>query len=103
MIVIVSSESRMIWFPHQRNIVMINEVYYCMLEISIQFNVPFIRDALKKVRDIRVGSLKNDSLMRNFVIQQPLSAIEVSCQAIQMASKNLDQNIPLMEEDDPVT
>ena len=40
--------------------------------------------------------------MRNFVIQQPLSAIEMSYQAIQMASTNLDQNLPLMEEYDPV-
>ena len=41
--------------------------------------------------------------MGNFVILQPLSAIEVSYQAIEMASTDLDQNIPLMEEYDPVT
>ena len=34
---------------------------------------------------------------------QPLSAIEVSYQAVQMASTDLDQNLPLMEEYDPVT
>ena len=37
------------------------------------------------------------------MILQPLSAVEVSYQAIEMASTNLDQNIPLMEEYDPTT
>ena len=55
-----------------------------MLETSIQSNVPFIRDALKDVREIRVGLLKNNSLMGNFMIMQPLSAIEVSYQDVQM-------------------
>ena len=41
--------------------------------------------------------------MGNFVILQPLSAIEVSYQAIEMYLANLDQNIPFMEEYDPVT
>ena len=36
------------------------------------------------------------------MIPKPLSAVEVSYQAIQMASVDLDQNIPLMEEYDPV-
>ena len=74
-----------------------------MLENVIQSNVPFIRDALKEFQDIRVGSLKNDSLVGNFVILQPLSAIEVSYQEIEMYLADLDQNIPFMEEYDPVT
>ena len=41
--------------------------------------------------------------MGNFMILQPLSTIEVSHPAIQMDSTYLDQNIPLMEEYDPVT
>ena len=41
--------------------------------------------------------------MGNFIILQPLSAVEFSYQAIEMASTNLDQNIPFMEEYDPVT
>ena len=103
MIAIVPLESRMIRFPHWGNIFMVDQLYYYMLETTIQSNVPFIRDALKEVQDIRVESLKNDSLMGNFVIPQPLSAIEVSYQAIEMALADLDQNIPLMEEYDPVT
>ena len=74
-----------------------------MLETVIQSNVPFIRDALKEFQDIWVGSLKNDSLMGNFVIPQPLSAIEVSYQAIEITLADLDQNLPLMEAYDPVT
>ena len=69
-----------------------------MLEIAIQLNDPFIRDALKEFQDIRVVSLKNDSLMGNFMILQALSNVEVSYQDIQMVSTYLDQNIPLMEE-----
>ena len=82
---------------------MIDQLDYCMLETIIQSNVPFIRDALKEFQDIRVGLLKNDSLMGNFMILQPLSTIEVSYQAIEMASTDLDKNIPLMEEYDPGT
>ena len=37
------------------------------------------------------------------VLMQPLSDVEVSYQYIQMASIDLDQNIPLMEEYDLVT
>ena len=74
-----------------------------MLEIAIQLNDPFIRDALKEFQDIRVVSLKNDSLMGNFMILQALSNVEVSYQDIQMVSTYLDQNIPLMEEYDLVT
>ena len=74
-----------------------------MLEIGVQLNVPFIRDAIKEVQDIRVGSFKNDSLMGNFIIPQPLSTVQVSYQDVQMASTDLDQNIPLMEEYDPIT
>ena len=48
--------------------------------------------------EIRVGSLKNDSLMGKFMIMQPLSTVEVSYQDIEMVSTVLDQNIPLMEE-----
>ena len=73
---IVYLESRVISFPHWGNIVMIDQLYFYMLEIIVQLNVHFIGDALKEVQDIRVGSLKNDSLMGNFVIQQPLSAVE---------------------------
>ena len=61
-----------------------------MLETVIQSNVPFIRHALKEFQDIRVGSLKNDSLTENFVSLQPLSTVEVSYQVIEMASANLD-------------
>ena len=82
---------------------MIDQSYYCMLETAIKSNVCFIRDALKEVQDIRVGSLKNDSLMGKFMIPQPLSDVEISYQAIQMAPTYLDQNIPLEEECDPVT
>ena len=81
---------------------MIDQLDYCILETAIQSNVPFIRDSLKEFQDIRVGSLKNDSLMGNFVILQPLSAIEMSYQAIEMDLADLDQNIPLMEEYDSV-
>ena len=69
---------------------MIVQLYYCMLENTIQSNVPFIRDALKEVQDIRVWSFKNDSLMGNFMIPQPLSTVEVSYQVIEMASADLD-------------
>ena len=41
--------------------------------------------------------------MGNFVIPQPLSSIEVSYQAIEMDLAYFDQNVPLMEEYDPVT
>ena len=82
---------------------MIDQLDYCMLEMDIQSNVPFIRDALKEFQGIRVGSLKDDSLMGNFVIPQPLSDVEVSYQANEMDSTYLDQNIPLMEEYDPFT
>ena len=37
------------------------------------------------------------------MIPQPLSTVEVSYQAIQMALADLDQNLPLMEEYDLVT
>ena len=50
-----------------------------------------------------VGSFKDDSLMVKFMILPPLSIVEVSYQAIEMDSTNLDQNIPFMEEYDPVT
>ena len=66
MIAIVSSESRVIRFPHWGKIVMIDQLDYCMLETVIQSNVPLIRDSLKEFQDIRVGSLKNDSLMGKF-------------------------------------
>ena len=69
MMAIVSSKSRVILFPHWGKIVMIDQLHYCMLETVIQSNVSFVRDSLKEVQDIRVGSLKNDSLMGNFVIQ----------------------------------
>ena len=100
---IVSSKSRVIRFPHWGNIVMIDQLDYCILETAIQSNVCFIRDGLKEFQDIRVGLFRNDSLMGNFMIPQPLSAVEVSCQAIQMDSADLDQNIPLMEEYDQFT
>ena len=74
---------------------MIDQLDCCMLKIVIQLNVPFIRDALKEVREIRVGSFKNDSLMGEFMIPPRLSIVEVSYQAIEMASVYLDQNIPL--------
>ena len=77
---------------------MIDQLDYCMLETNIQLNVPFITDSLKEVQEIRVGSLKNYSLMGNFMIPQPLSVVEVSYQVFQMASGDLDQNIPLMME-----
>ena len=67
---------------------MIDQLDYCMLETTIESNVRFIRDSLKEVQDIRVGSFKNDFLMVNFMIMQPLSDVEVSYQAIQMASKD---------------
>ena len=73
---------------------MIDQLDYCMLENSIQSNVPFIMDSLKEVREIRVGSLKTNSLVGNFMIPQPLSIVEVSTQAVQMDSEYLDQNIP---------
>ena len=41
--------------------------------------------------------------MGNFMIQQPLSVVEVSYQVVQMDSAYVDQNCPLMEEYDPVT
>ena len=69
---------------------MIDQLYYCMLETTIQLNVHFIRDALKEVQNIMMGLLKNDSLMENFIIPQPLSTVEVSYQAIQMDSTYLD-------------
>ena len=75
---IVSLVSRVVQFLHWWNIVMIKQLDYCMLEIVVQLNVPFTRDAQKEVQDIRIGLLKNDSLMGNFVIQQPLFSIEVS-------------------------
>ena len=99
----MSLESQVIRFPNWGNIVMIDQLAYCILEIVVQYNVPFIRDSLKEVPDIRVGLLKNDSLMGNFVIPQTLSAIEVSYQAIEMDLTDLDQNLPLMEEYDLVT
>ena len=61
---------------------MIVQLDYSMLETSIQSNFRFSMDYLKEVQYIRVGSLKNDSLMENFVIQKPLSVVEVSYQAI---------------------
>ena len=103
MMVIVYLESRVIQFPHWGNIFMIDQLDYCMLEIVIQSNVHFIRDPLNEFQDIRAGSLKNDSLMGNFVIPQPLSVVEVSYQYVQMDSADLAQNIPLMEEYDPAT
>ena len=75
MMAIVSSKSRVIWFPHWGKIVMIYQSDYCMLETAIQSNVHFIKNALNKVQDIRVGSFKNYSLMGNFMIPQPLSSI----------------------------
>ena len=74
-----------------------------MLEIVVQLNVPFIMDALKEVQDTMVGPLKIDSLMGNFVIMQPFSAVELSYQAIQMDLVDLNQIIPLMEVYDLVT
>ena len=68
---IVSLVSRVIRFPHWGKIVMIDQLDYCMLETVIQPNVPFIKDALKEFQDIRVGSLKNDSLMGKFMTPQP--------------------------------
>ena len=59
-------------------------------------------DALKEAQDIRVGSFQNYSLMGNFMIMQPLSVVEVSYQYVQMDSPDLDQNLPLVEEYDPV-
>ena len=59
----------MIRFPHWGKIVMIEQLDYCILETAIRSNVPFIRDALKEVQDIREGLLKNDFLMGTFVIQ----------------------------------
>ena len=82
---------------------MIDQLDYYMLETAIQSNFHFHRDSLKEVQDIRVGSFKNDFLMGNFMILRPLSIVEVSYQAVQMALTDLDQNIPLMEEYDPVT
>ena len=75
---------------------------YSMLENAIQSNVHFFRDALKDVQDIRVGLFKNDSLLGNFMIPQPLSSIKVACHTVQMDSEDLNQNIPLMEEYGPV-
>ena len=103
MMAIMSLVPQVIWFPQWGKIVMIDQLDYCMLETFIQSNVPFIRDSLKEFQNIRVRSLRNDSLMGNFVILQPLSAIEVSYQDIEMDLVDLDQNIPLMEEYDPVT
>ena len=80
MIAIVSSESRVIRFPHWGNIFMVDQLDYYMLEIVVQMNVPFIRDALKEVQDIKVGLLKKHFLMGNFVIPQTLSIVEVSYQ-----------------------
>ena len=101
--VIVSSNSQVIWFPHYGNLVMIYQLDYFMLEIVNMSNVPFIRNDVNEDHNIRVGSSKNDSLIGNFMILQPLSIVEVAYQANQMDSENLDQNIPLMEEYDPVT
>ena len=50
-----------------------------------------------------VGLLKNYSLMGKFMIMHPLFVVEVSYQVIKMALVDLDQNLPLMEEYDPVT
>ena len=103
MITIVSLDSLVIWFPHWQNIVMIDQLDYCMLETVVHPNVYFIRDALKEVQDIGVGLFENYFLMGNFIISQPLSVVEVSYHTIQMASENFDQNIHLMEEYDRVT
>ena len=103
MMAIVSLESRVIRFPPWGKIFMIDQLDYYIFETVIQSNVPFIRDSLKEVQEIRVGSFKNDSLMGNFMIPHLLSAIEVSYQDTEMASSYLDENIPLMEEYDPVT
>ena len=84
-------------------IFMINQLDNRMLETLVQLNFPFIRDDLKEVQDMGVGLFKNYSLMGNFMIPQPLSIIEVSYQYFQMVSADLDQNLPLMEEYDPVT
>ena len=82
---------------------MINQLDYYMLETAIQSNFHFHRESPKEVQEIRVGSFKNDFLMGNFMILQPLSTVEVSYQAVQMASTDLDQNLPLKEEYDPIT
>ena len=65
---IVSSESRVIRFPHWGKFVMIEQLYYYMIKIVVRSNVPFIRDGLKEVQYIKVESLKNDSLMGYFMI-----------------------------------
>ena len=75
---IVSSYSRVNWFPHCRKILMIDKLDYYMVGIVVQPNVPFIRDSLEEFQDIRVRYSKNDSLMGNFVIRQPLFATKVS-------------------------
>ena len=81
---------------------MIDQLDYCMLDNVVQPNIPFIRDSLKEVQDMGVGSLKNDSLMGIFMIPPPLSIAQVSYQDVQIASVHLDQNILLLEEYDPV-
>ena len=68
MTMVVSLVFRVIRFPHQENIIIIDQLDYCSPEIGIHSNVPFVGNSKIVIQDAGVGMFKDSSLMGTFTI-----------------------------------
>ena len=65
---VVSSVFRVVRFPHQDNIITINQLDYYTPETGIQSSVPFMGNSKIVIQDVGVGMFKDPSLIETFTI-----------------------------------
>ena len=68
MMEVVSSVFQVVRFPHQENIITINQLDYRTPETNIHSNVPFVKNSKVVIQDVGVGMFKDSSLMGPFTI-----------------------------------
>ena len=78
MMEVVSSVFRLVWIPHQENIVTINQLDYYTPKTGIHSNIPFVENLKVAIQDIGVGMFKDSSLMGTFTIPPPISTPKTS-------------------------
>jgi hypothetical protein len=79
MTIVVSSMFRVLCFPHQGKIVMIDQLVFFTLDIgsNVRPNVPFVGDTQQYYMSVFVGILKDSLLMGTFPFPSPTLATKI--------------------------
>jgi hypothetical protein len=77
---IVSLIFRVLLFPHQGNIVMIDQIVLFTLDLRTNAgsNIPFIDDSKNSYTSVSVGMFKESSLMGTFTLSRPHPSTNIS-------------------------